>query len=462
MFHLATIYDQSNAKSTHSIANAPDQRPGARRLMEAVRNNILFNKGHITPKIETKALREFEKRINIFEPGRLCENIREDLGYTKESLALGLHHENELQKFRMVESAMQIALDTYNGAMRENGNPSVTHPLMTGALGAATGEPTRTVILDLFHDCAEDTLDMKYPEIKFRVQFGGHLVEYDLDRKIYAYVKENFGRYGKGLARDMRVMTRYIKESEGKSWQRIYKEYLFRINHYIDPVLAKGNDSYVNLLDLPLIKDRSARSNKGQRLILKATWNAQSQKRLSWIKACLIQNGISKAPGGKPYAGILNDVSRHDIDKFEKGWTYNPVRQFDTRLFRSVNLSGSPAIDIYPSSSRLPDQYEIELPFLQNEDMAHGLIRYAFGKSVGDISRARSILPTRLTSAMIFTFRAKVGDMEGCMARSLKIYDDLLASGILLPQLSGFDRKEWADAARARMERVLKERQGCS
>jgi len=428
--------------------------------METVRRDLVFNKGHIAPKIGAKPLREIRDRIKKFDNAVLCENIREDLGYTEESLGQGAHPEREAAKFALVEKGAQILVDSCSTATRENGKPVATHSLMAGALGAATGERTRTIILDLFHDLVEDTRDDRYPEIKFRVQAEQGAFEYDTDRKIYLYVKGNFGRYGKGLARDMRVMTRYVKESPDKSWQRIYKEYLCGVHRHIDPMLAKGNDSYVNLLDLSLIEDRATRLGKAHKLILKAFWNAERLKRISWIKSCLIQSGIRDAPGGRHYAKILNDVSKHDIDKFERGWAYNAVRQFDAKLFKTVNLSGSPALDLYRGSDTHADRYEVEFPFVLSEEMATAMLRYAFGKSIGGIMRTKSLLPTRLTSATIFSFSSGTRDLEGCMARLVRVYDDLLSSGILLPQLEGFDRKEWADAARERMERVIRERKG--
>ena len=461
MIHLAASYrlDPSGRKNTGSEASSPDNRPGARRMREAT-EKCVFNIGHITPNIHDKVLEPFHERARSLVPKRLCQNIREDMGYTKESLSRSQHPQSELEKYILVEKISQIALDTYNGATRDNGHPVVSHPLGAGAIGAATGEQISTILVDIGHDFFEDVRDGRHPEIVFRAKSGGVDVEYRDPDMIAKYIRdpENFGRYGKGMARDIWAVTRPDGNGQdGKSWQRAYKEYLVGMQQFINAVLAKANDSYVNLLDLHLVPEER-RHEMAQKLVMKAAWQAERLKRISWKKACLLQSAIAAVPEGKACADRLNDINEYDIAKFERGWALNPERQFNVKLFKSVHLSGSPSIDIYPAKDTRFGKYEIELPFVQDQGIALQIIRDAFGCMDGEIRRAQSLLPSRLSSAMIFNFQPKGGDFEAQVGAALREYDHLLNKGLLLPQLEGFDRKEWAKAARERMERKRHER----
>ena len=463
MFHLAISIrlDPSGKKGMGSGADSPDNRPGARRMREAT-EKCVFNIGHLTPKIPDNVLEPFHERARALDPKRLCQNIREDMGYTKLSLSKSQHPQSELENYVLVEKIIQIALDTYNGAERYNGHPIVSHPLGAGASGAATGEQVSTILVDIGHDFFEDVRDARHPEIVFRAKSSGIDVEYKDPYMIARYMRdhENFGRYGKGMARDIWAVTRPEgKGQAGKSWQRAYKEYLLGMQHSINAVLAKANDSYVNLLDLHLVPEEK-RHAMAQKLVLKAAWQAERLKRISWKKACLLQSAIAEVPEGKAHADRLNDMNEYDIVKFERGWALNPERQFNVKLFKSVHLSGSPSIDIYPAKDTRFGKYEIELPFVKDQEIALQIIRDSFGCTNDEIRRAQSLLPSRLSSAMIFSFQPRRGNFEAQVAAALRQYDCLLNEGLLLPQLEGFGRKTWAKAARERMDRKRQERAG--
>ncbi|MCX6770713.1 MAG: hypothetical protein NTX79_01525 [Candidatus Micrarchaeota archaeon] len=445
-------------------SNAADMRPGAQRTMKAVQTELVFNKGHITPKIGTRARNEFEKRIVCsFDPVKLCNSIRDNMGYTIESLASDMHSPEQAQEYLMVENTMNILLDSYDGATRENGRLLVTHPLLVANMAAEIGAPVRTVNTAGFHDINEDVLDPKYPEIKFRATIGGQKAEYETERKIFEYIGRNYGRYGKGLVRDIRHLTRYVTEEEGKSWQRTYQEYLVGVYQFIDAAFAKALDGKANLIDRREIINKEDMARKYGRLLLKVSWQIPRWQRISWIVADLLKSNLDKYPGGKQIADALNGVTEWDMKKFERGWTWNPARQYHAKLFHSVSRSGSPIIDIYPASDVHKNMYEIELPFFKYENemhvrIAHEIIKCAFGRKVGKIRRASSILPERLTSSVIFLVESDAGDFWAGMPRAVEIMDGAFASGLLLPQLAGFNRAEYTDAARERMERIRRER----
>ena len=428
--------------------------------METIQESMVFNIGHITPKISGNAYEPFKKRILELDPNVLCENIRQDMGYSLKSLENGMHPESELWKFGLIEKMITLITDSYNGQMRDNGHPAVTHPLMAGALGAATGEPTKIVLSDMGHDLIEDVIDPEQEKVIFRVkQDRGGFKDFQTAGEIEYYIRKNFGRYGKGLAADMRLMTRNPEHSSkktGQDWERHYQDYLRGMIYRIGAVLGKSNDAFVNLIDINLIQDQTLKERKARKLVQKAEWQISTLEKLSWIKANLLKAGIAGVPGLEKMVCRVHDVSRKEIAKFEKGWTMNPARKFGPELLESVNLSGSPAIDVYRTSK--PTRFEIELPFVQSAEKAHYILHYAFGKNATDIRRASSLLPMRLTSAAIYSFETSAAEIEKCMSRAVELYDDMLSSGLLLRQLEGFARQEWADAARARMERVLRER----
>jgi len=331
---------------------------------------------------------------------------------------------------------------------------------MTGALGAATGEQTKNVLLDLGHDLIEDVIDPEQKNVIFRVrQEGGSFKEFKEAREIEYYIRRNFGRYGKKLAAAMTLMTRNPEHSSkktGEGWERHYQDYLMAMQHIIEAMLSKSNDAFVNLIDINLIEDKELLGEKAEKLMKKAAWQIPALQKVSWIKADLLKYGIAGVPGSEKIVGRLHDVSDEDIAKFENGWVMNPVRKFGPELLESVNLSGSPAIDLYRTGK--PTIFEIEFPFVEKAENAHCIVHEGFGKNARMIKKPPSLLPTRLTSATIYTFETERNDTEACMERAVKKYDELLKDGLLLPQLRGFDRKEWSEAARDRMERVLRER----
>lgn len=283
--------------------------------------------------------------------------------------------------------------------------------------------------------------------------------------ELYVYEKSSkpiYGRFGKRLAENVKACTRMAEIPDDVKWKGNYLEYLMRVyNASIAAAFTKGIDGHINLLELSPINDAKVMRRIKERAIFKVGAQVERWRSLSFPIAELLYYEIlkySKRSDRDRLRRELRETGMHDIEKFRRGWTLNGERQYSAKLMEGVSPSGSPIIDVYRWKHRGRMKYEIEIPFVQDEETARKLVKKAFGGTVENLARAKSILPTRLTYSILISFDAREGfSLQNLMPKFVRAYDRMLRSGDLLPQLEGFRRSKWAAAAKRRHKIMRKE-----
>lgn len=462
----------------------PGKAPGTTRVLEAINKSRVITEGHITPKMPRELCTQLQSQTDIYELAALCKGILRNCGFDASGFDLGrllsepvcvnqsiikdakgrfIGDKREVQ-YAMLLQAMQTVLLSYRGApLRVSDNPWASHPLRAGAFAAAIGAPIEMVVSSLLHDIVEDTLDPKLPKVSYRAysfQDGkAKLVELESARSIFMHIRENYWIYGRRIARDVEFDTRPAKSNGG--WQREYKAHITRAHSRIGSAFAKGADSYVNLQELEVGSGNAMMASKLERKLLKVDWQVPFWTNLSWVMAEILLFELKEKSAGTEYEGIEKKhrfVTLSEIVMLERGVNQlSKAHSFAPSLVKNLSRSRSPVIDIYSAKPQIEGakwSYKFEFPFIQEKEEAFSLMRLVFGNSmVGELIRASSILPTRLTDAVIVQAHFEESPKLSSLANLLRAYDEKL-QGILE---GGFDRKRMAQAARERRNRLMEE-----
>lgn len=457
--------------------------PGVQRVLSAINKSRVITEGHITPKMPPELCLELREQTNIYDAERLCKRILRNCGFDASGFDLGrlltepvlvndyaikdnrgrFVGDERMVQYAMLLQAMQIVLLSYGDLKRLSGNPCASHSLRAGAFAAAIGAPIEIVISSILHDILEDSLDKDMPGVKYRayVSYRGkpQLVEYESEQAILHHIRENFWRYGRKIAWDVRCDTR-LKKSNG-GWEPEYQSHIALAHSRIGSAFSKGADSYVNLQELEPGSDILAMAAKLERKLLKVDWQVPFWNKMSWVISEILLHELKQKAKGTKFEGIEKKhrfITSKEIRMVRRGFNnLFKSHAFSPELVKNLSRSRSPIIDIYvakPMYDGAKCSYKFEFPFIQEKETAFGLVKDVFGKRmVGEPARATSMLPSRLTDAVIvwadFASEPKLSEVSELVLA----YDGAL-QGILH---GGFDRKALESAARERRARLKSE-----
>ena len=467
----------------YSRDQTPGKPPGTQQVLEAITASRVITEGHITPKMPKELCIRLQEQTNTYDIEALCKSILCNCGFDASGFDLGrllaepvcvnqfalkdssgrfIGDKRQVQ-YAMLLQAMQIVLLSYGDKKRLSENFWASHPLRAGAFAAAIGAPIEIVISSLLHDILEDSLDQKLQDVKYRAYSlqGGKpvFVKYGRTHSILVHIRENFWIYGRKIARDVECVTR--PEKPNGNWQHDYEAHITRAHSRIGSAFAKGSDSVVNLQELEVGSDDLEMASKLLRKLLKVDCKIPFWTKLSWVMAEVLLFELKEKSLGTEYEGIEKAhrfITTPEIIMFERGFNMlSKSHSFTPGLVKNLSRSRSPIIDIYtakPEISGAAFSYRFEFPFMQDKEKAFSLVQGVFGKDlVSELKRASSLLPSRLTDAVIVQAHFASDIIISKVIELQQAYDAELQHILA----GGFDRKRMAQAARERRNRLMAE-----
>ena len=418
----------------------------------ALKDDLKFNPGFISVKPSGDKLRRFETLINEFDEQKLIAIIR---NATK--------HGTEEDRGYIEKALESVHLSCPDESKRSSGSPTRVHYLRTGALMAAiyapASESDRVAVVPtataLFHDLPEDTLDPGKPEVKFRANVGGNLIECgtreEIEKAIYDIFNDDYKPkgerkgYGKHIYTYIHALTRWGEEPKkhdgllyhNKEWQSFVRKAAApfiemnlvtpRIEEYWDyyavvvqkvvSALAKAADNKMNWLDLT-IENEYKKNMLRNGLIYKTIPQINFWKYTSWVIFEMLLSGFDKHAAGTPFENMerkLRMPSEADIALFKQGYAILGKRNVKPDAI----LDGSPIIVLYKRKNK----YELEAPFEDFEGVVN-LVAAGFGKT-SRIKRAYSLFPDRIGHKVIVSFESDIQECElqPALKKMVPIYD---------------------------------------